>query len=154
MGEAKIEFESKILSGFVKYTVQRNDAKTNRLCLDTNNLNIYSVTDTNGAKISYKLHPISKPHLGQLLEITLPPDTTVISIQYSTNPQSSALQWLPPSQTAGKVRPFLFTQCQAIHARSLFPCQDRPGVKFCYTARITCPSWSTCVMSALLQKTE
>ena len=49
----------------------------------------------------------------------------------------------------GKVHPYLFTQCQAIHARSLVPCQDCPGVKMTYTAKVTVPAWATCVMSAV-----
>ena len=40
-------------------------------------------------------------------------------------------------------------QCQAIHARSLLPCQDCPAVKMTYDARVTVPEWATAVMSAL-----
>ena len=151
--EATVDFEDTRLIGSVTYTLQRN-GEAKRLCLDTSHLVIRGVTDDKDTALSYTLHPVSKPHLGQLLEISLESGTGTVKIDYSTTPQSSASQWLPPSQTAGKKYPYLFTQCQAIHARSLFPCQDRPGVKMTYTARITCPQWSTCVMSALLQKQE
>lgn len=79
-------------------------------------------------------------------------DKCKVSITYTTSSdpaQCTAAQWLPPSQTAGKVHPYLFTQCQAIHARSLVPCQDLPGAKFTYDAAITVPAWATAVMSAL-----
>ena len=75
-----------------------------------------------------------------------------VSITYTTSSdpaQCTAAQWLPPSQTAGKVHPYLFTQCQAIHARSLVPCQDLPGAEFTYDAAVTVPSWAMAVMSAL-----
>ena len=35
-----------------------------------------------------------------------------ITITYETSPESSALQWLKPEQTAGKKLPYLFSQCQ------------------------------------------
>ena len=79
-------------------------------------------------------------------------DKCKVSITYTTSSdpvQCTAAQWLPPSQTAGKVHPYLFTQCQAIHARSLVPCQDLPGAKFTYDAAVTVPAWATAVMSAL-----
>ena len=49
-----------------------------------------------------------------------------VIISFSTMPKSTALQFLDPSQTAGGKHPYLFTQCQAIHARSFIPCQVSP----------------------------
>jgi hypothetical protein len=46
-----------------------------------------------------------------------------LGIRFSCSPASTALQFLDPAQTAGGQQPYLFTQCQAIHARSLVPCQ-------------------------------
>ena len=60
----------------------------------------------------------------------------------------SAAQWLPAAQTAGKRHPYLFTQCQAIHARALLPCQDSPGSKFTYDATVTAPAALVALMSA------
>jgi len=60
-----------------------------------------------------------------------------------------AVQWLPPSQTAGGKHPYMFTQCQAIHARALLPCQDSPGVKAPYTASLTVPDGLVGLMSAI-----
>ena len=59
-----------------------------------------------------------------------------IKIEYSTSENSTALQWLPPEQTAGKTHPYMFSQCQAIHCRSMVPCQDTPSVKSPYSAEV------------------
>ncbi|KAJ2325400.1 Leucyl aminopeptidase yscIV, partial [Coemansia sp. RSA 2702] len=51
--------------------------------------------------------------------------------------------------TLGKSHPYLFTQCEEIHARSLLPCQDSPSVKISYSASIRAPKPLTALMSAL-----
>lgn len=145
--KATVDFKTSTLKATAKYTFAKNDPNATSLCLDTAHLVIQRV-HSEGTKISYKLHAVEQAHLGAKLEIFVGAHTSV-SIDYKTTRQSSALQWLPPSQTAGKKYPYLFTQCQAIHARTMLPCQDRPGVKVTYTAEITVPSWATCVMSAL-----
>ncbi|CAG7696250.1 unnamed protein product, partial [Allacma fusca] len=72
-----------------------------------------------------------------------------IIIEYETAPSAESLQWLTKEQTHGKEYPYLFSQCQAIHARSLLPCQDTPFVKTTYTAKVSAPRELTVLMSAL-----
>lgn len=76
---------------------------------------------------------------------------TVVKIEfiYSTGEEASAMQWLDAAATQGKKYPYLFTQSQAIHARSMFPCFDSPGVKTPYSATVRAPDWCTVLMSAL-----
>jgi leukotriene-A4 hydrolase len=72
-----------------------------------------------------------------------------VQIFYRTTPNGEALQWLNPEQTVGKKHHYLFSQCQAIHARSLFPCFDTPGTKATYRACVTVPKPLVAVMSAI-----
>ncbi len=71
-----------------------------------------------------------------------------LRIEYRTGPQASALQWLDPAQTTSGQHPFLFTQAQAINARSFVPCIDSPGVRITYDAVIHVPPGMVAVMSA------
>lgn len=155
---ANIDFEAQIIQAEATYTVVAQ-ANCHELSLDTSALRIQSIKTFDGEPLDYTVHPQvrGKPHLGQKLTVELPQhknDNCRITIVYQTTDGCSAAQWLPPSQTAGKKYPYLFTQCQAIHARSLLPCQDRCGVKMTYNAIVTVPSWGTCVMSALLESTQ
>uniref|UniRef100_A0A6Q2YKQ3 Aminopeptidase B n=1 Tax=Esox lucius TaxID=8010 RepID=A0A6Q2YKQ3_ESOLU len=56
--------------------------------------------------------------------------------------------WLKPEQTAGKAKPYVFTQGQAVLNRSFFPCFDTPAVKSTYSASVKVPDGFTAVMSA------
>jgi len=98
--------------------------------------------------------------LGLALRINLPKgsagDTVVVRVCYETAAPgsdgeggSSALQWLPPEQTKGKKFPYMFSQCQAIHARAMFPCQDTCECKVSYNASVRAPSELNVLMSAV-----
>uniref|UniRef100_A0A674J6R2 Arginyl aminopeptidase n=1 Tax=Terrapene triunguis TaxID=2587831 RepID=A0A674J6R2_9SAUR len=56
--------------------------------------------------------------------------------------------WLTPEQTAGKQKPYMYTQGQAVLNRSFFPGFDTPAVKSTYSATIKVPEGFTAVMSA------
>lgn len=129
-------------------------APTQVCVLDTRDLTIASVTDSDsGAALEWSLAEGSA-ELGTPLKIALVKrleagESTSLIVAYSTSPESMAIQWLPPAQTAGGKHPYMFTQCQAIHARGLLPCQDSPGVKSPYTAKLAVPDGLVGLMSAL-----
>ncbi|HEX5702507.1 MAG TPA: M1 family metallopeptidase [Pyrinomonadaceae bacterium] len=143
-------FDQKILKGSATLTVERT-SPTEPLILDTRDLKIEKVeTSGNGTTYAAGTFTVgaSDPILGASLTIPLPANATRVRIHYSTSPGASGLQWLAPAQTAGKKDPFMFTQSQAIHARSWIPLQDTPSVRVTYTARVRTPRNLLAVMSA------
>ena len=58
-----------------------------------------------------------------------------ISLEFKTNENCNGIQYLTKEQTHSKEYPFMFTQCEAILCRTLFPCQDTPSVKSKYKVR-------------------
>lgn len=142
--DLNVDFETHILSGTAEYDITQNGAS--EIILDTRNLAIESVSDGQHV-LKFKLSADDKI-LGKALSIGLKPSVKHIVIKYHTTSGADALQWLSPSQTAGKTKPFLFTQSQAILARTWIPCQDSPGIRFTYSARIKVPKGMLALMSA------
>ena len=69
-----------------------------------------------------------------------------MSITYNTQPGADAFLWVEGSEDAN---PFLFTQSQAILARTWIPCQDSPGIRFTYNATVDVPKDLMALMSAV-----
>ena len=143
--DLKVDFDNQQIAGAVTLKIDVNSgAKT--LVLDTKDLQIHEITNASGRKKPFKLHE-DNAILGAALEIELEGEDEVI-VKYTTGKGAEALQWLEPSQTADKKKPFLFSQSQAILARSWIPLQDSPGIRFTYTARVEVPAGMMALMSA------
>lgn len=138
-----IDFDTQSLKGRVDYDIVSRTAKESReIVLDTSYLSISSIS-VGGAPAKWELKD-RHPALGAPLHIAVPDgaaegDVVKLSIEMQTTKDCTALGWLTPAQTSNKKHPYVFSQCQAIHARSLFPCQDTPDVKSTYTFNITSP---------------
>jgi len=117
------------------------------LHLDSKGLEILSVQVPGHGPVPWDLDA-ADAILGQRLCLDLPPGTFEVAISYRTGAEAMALQWLEPEQTEGKLAPYLFSQCQQIHARTMVPCQDTPVVRVAYQAEVTVPEGLTAVMSA------
>lgn len=140
------DFDAKRLKGSVTLTFDKLAADASELVLDTRDLDIQSVS-ANGESLAFTLDE-ADPELGAALRIQVPDGINQVTVSYQTSPQASGVQWLTPAQTAGKQHPFLFTQAQAVHARSFIPLQDSPQVRVTYTAKIKTPEELLAVMSA------
>lgn len=143
---AVVDFDKKTIEGTASWSIE-NIANADSIVLDTKGLHIRSITLDNNVPAQFRLGP-ADPILGQALTIPISLETRVVHIQYETSPDAEALQWLTPQQTAGKVQPFLFTQSQAILARTWIPCQDSPGLRFTYEADVKVPQDLLALMSA------
>jgi len=143
-----LDFEARTLRGSATWELQNHSGAT-ALYLDARDLHIEAVLlgGPDGVPTDFDLGAADAV-LGQPLRITLQPDTTAVTILYTTTPGAAALQWLSSEQTAGQERPFLFTQSQAILARTWIPCQDSPGIRFTYEAHVQAPAELLALMSA------
>jgi leukotriene-A4 hydrolase len=145
-----VSFADKVLRGAAVLSLDRPN-REKPLIIDSRDLKISrveaSADGTSWSPTTFQLGSVDRV-LGTPVTIALPTAAKQVRIFYETAPTASGLQWLTPQQTAGKKHPFLFTQSQAIHARSWIPTQDSPGVRVQYSAKIRVPAGLRAVMSA------
>ncbi|MCS4230080.1 aminopeptidase N [Stenotrophomonas maltophilia] len=138
--DLKLDFDARQIGGTATYTLEWKDKDAKQLVLDTRELNVAKVeaVAADGARsaLPFVLAPVDKV-FGSKLTIEAPAQPSKVEISYHTAPTASGLQWLEPSMTEGKQLPFMFSQSQAIHARSWVPLQDTPSVRFTYSAHVT-----------------
>ncbi|WWD18897.1 leukotriene A-4 hydrolase/aminopeptidase [Kwoniella shandongensis] len=136
-----IDWTNKVFGGSASLTLEATEEgeSVKEVVLDSSFLDIKDV-QIDGKKVQWKLDERIEA-MGEALHVTLPKalnkgDHVTITIGYSTTTQCTAVGWLEPNQTKSGKYPYLFSQCQAIHARSLLPCQDTSSVKATYNAKV------------------
>ena len=146
-----VNFDEKTLDGTATIDFKPIIANAHILSLDTKDLTIRSVhgLDRNGkwSALDYNLRDKDEM-LGTGLDIPFSKGMNKVRIDYHTSPTAEGLQWLSPEQTAGKKQPYLFSQAQAINARTMVPVQDTPAVRITYDATLRVPDGLLPLMSA------
>ena len=150
--QVRVDFEARRLDGAVTLELTAPAAAAGPIDLDTRELDVHRV-HAGEAALAWEL-AAPEPILGARLRVELPAGTQRFTVEYRTTPGASALQWLEPAQTAGGVQPFLFSQCQAIHARSVLPVQDTPRVRVRFTAALDVPVALRGLMAAAFVERE
>lgn len=137
----KLDFDRKRLKGSILLQLEsQTDRQSDEVVLDTKFVAVLAV-HVNSKPSEWELKPYSDP-LGAPLRIAVPDGASKgelvdVVIDLETTDKCTALQWLTPAQTSNKKHPYMFSQCQAINARSIFPCQDTPDVKSTVTFNLT-----------------
>ena len=138
------DFEAQVLKIEADYQLAK--PANGSLFLDTAGIDLLKAVN-DGRELQWEFDRQNKL-LGERLHLKELNGITSFSLVFNTSDQARALQWLPAVQTAGGEHPFLYSQCQAIHARSIFPCQDTPSVRFTFSAEVEVPKALTAVMAA------
>lgn len=145
-----VDWQQRILRGAVTHHLVAKTDNVRKVILDSSYLTIQrcflrsASSDDQGDStkdLEFSLPAKRHPVLGSPLTISLPRplargDALRLVIEYATTDECTALGWLNASQTDSKRYPFVYSQCQAIHARSMIPLFDTPAVKATYSARV------------------
>lgn len=130
-----IDFASREIRGSATYDVE---SVADKFVVDTSGkMRIFEVrVDGVAVETEEKVDDV----LGVAVSVPVPKGRCCkVRFNYATGSECSAAQWLDMEQTADGSAPYLFTQCQAIHCRSLIPIQDSPGAKLTWEARVSAP---------------
>jgi aminopeptidase N len=156
--DLRLDFEQHVLSGTATFDLNWLDDSCAELVLDTHGLQIEQIStlpenastlpeNAQWEEAGFSLGD-ADPATGSRLTIATPHQPARVRVRYQTSPRARGLQWLDAGQTADGRLPFMFSQSQAIHARSWVPVQDTPAIRFTYDATVACPPELTVLMSA------
>lgn len=143
--DLNVDFERRELEGTASWDIRRSMRST-EIVFDTRDMDIQGVR-AEGKPLKFSVGE-AHPFMGAPLKVQLPEGVDRLTIAYKTRPEAKALQWLTPQQTADGKEPFLFTQSQAVLARTWIPCQDSPAIRFTYKAHLKVPKHLLALMSA------
>ncbi|MFA5574070.1 MAG: leukotriene A4 hydrolase C-terminal domain-containing protein [Brumimicrobium sp.] len=146
--ELDVDFETKTIHGVARHKIENEGA--NHIVFDTKNLNIEKVTIGEKGKEQETTFSIGEYHsiYGSPLSVNIDSEVQKVNIYYSTSENADALDWIDAEMTYSGKYPFLYTQSQAILARSWIPLQDVPENRFTYTAYVKVPKGMLALMSA------
>ena len=130
----------------IEATYQLDAPRRGPLFLDSHKIEMQKA-HVNGHDLKWELDPHNES-LGSRLQLKGLDGEASFTLVFRTSPDATALQWLNAAQTLGGEHPFLYSQCQNIHARSVFPCQDTPSVRFTFSAEVEVPKGLIAVMAA------
>src|SRR6187399_2059844 len=149
--DLNVDFVTKQISGSATYDIEVKGS-ADSIYFDTRNLQIGKIyVDDQDTPFHIGA---DQPWMGAPLSVPVKKDSKKVKIHYATTAGAEALQWLDPSQTAGKKYPYLFTQGQAILTRTWIPIQDSPGIRLTYDAKVSVPEELMAVMSASNPQTK
>jgi aminopeptidase N len=137
--DAEVVFETKTIRAVATYDIQ-HIAAADQIIFDVKKLNIEKVL-VDGQPVNFEIGE-EKEFLGSPLKINVKSDSKKVAIHYTTSPGAEALLWVDGE------KPFLFTQSQAILARTWIPCQDSPGLRITYNANVKVRKDLLALMSA------
>ncbi len=144
------DFDKRELAGFAELTLDWSPGVAGGLDLDSRDL---VVERAEGRRADGSWHALAfriaarDPVRGQKLAISATRADQRVRIHYRTTPASTGLSWLAPAQTSGSA-PMLYSQSEALHARSWVPIQDSPGVRFRFDATVRAPGGMRVLMGA------
>jgi leukotriene-A4 hydrolase len=138
------DFAAKVMRGTATLDVLAAPG-AKEVVLDIDDIDIAEVTDARGRTLPFAIGE-DAPEIGAGLTVRLNGARRIV-VHYASRPGASALQWLPPELTAGKAKPYLFSQGQPINNRSWVPTQDSPGIRQTWEAKLTVPGDLVAVMS-------
>lgn len=138
--DLNLSFEESKVSGSVTFDLSSIGDASKVIQLDTSFLDIQSIEIDDKKTTDFKIERRVEPLGSKLIinSINVLPSKFSLKLNFNTTAGCTALQWLNDKQTSSG-KPYMFSQLEAIHARSLFPCFDTPAVKSTFTAKIKSP---------------